>query len=393
MKIDVSTYMDKFLDSKLVEKYSNRKDEIFQKLNQANMNGWLNPDVSFVDQILEVRDEVLSHSKCLVVVGIGGSFLGAKSFYELFTPYFKKNDFPIIFAGTTLSSTYMKELLEYLETIDFTVNVISKSGTTRETALTYSALKKLLERKYRPEEVKKHIIVTTDPVKGTLRDEVNREGYRSFIIPDNIGGRYSLLTAAHLFPLSFCIDVKELILGYKEGVCLQDDAFSYSVCRRSLFDLGKVVENFVTYENNWYYYLEWLKQLFGETEGKDGKGILPISMIHTRDLHSLGQFVQEGNKIIYETFFKINNMPICDIDGKDLHKVNLIVEDSVISAHVSGGVPCIVIELDDISPRSMGRLSAFFFLVAAYSGYLFDINPFDQPGVEVYKAEVKRRLG
>ncbi len=392
MKIDVSTYVNQFLDSKLVEKYSNRKDEIFKKLDQADMNGWLNPDDSFIDQLLEVRNEVLSHSKCLVVIGIGGSFLGAKAFYEMFTPYFKKNSFPIIFAGTTLSSTYMKELLEYLDNIDFTVNVISKSGTTRETELTYSVLKKLLEKKYSPKEVKKHIIVTTDPVKGTLRDEINREGYHSFVIPDNIGGRYSLLTAAHLFPLSFCLDIKELILGYQEGLNFRNDAFLYAVCRRSLFDLGKVVENFVAYENNWYYYLEWLKQLFGETEGKKGKGILPISMIHTRDLHSLGQFIQEGNKIIYETFFKLKNMPVCNVNGKDLHKINLIIEDSVISAHVSGEVPCIIIELDDFSPRSMGRLSSFYFLVAAYSGYLFDIDPFDQPGVEVYKTEVKRRL-
>lgn len=392
MKIDVSTYVNQFLDSKLVEKYSNRKDEIFKKLDQADMNGWLNPDDSFIDQLLEVRNEVLSHSKCLVVIGIGGSFLGAKAFYEMFTPYFKKKSFPIIFAGTTLSSTYMKELLEYLDNIDFTVNVISKSGTTRETELTYSVLKKLLEKKYIPKEVKKHIIVTTDPVKGTLRDEINREGYHSFVIPDNIGGRYSLLTAAHLFPLSFCLDIKELILGYQEGLNFRNDAFLYAVCRRSLFDLGKVVENFVAYENNWYYYLEWLKQLFGETEGKKGKGILPISMIHTRDLHSLGQFIQEGNKIIYETFFKLKNMPVCNVNGKDLHKINLIIEDSVISAHVSGEVPCIIIELDDFSPRSMGRLSSFYFLVAAYSGYLFDIDPFDQPGVEVYKTEVKRRL-
>ena len=202
----------------------------------------------------------------------------------------------------------------------------------------------------------------------------------------------SLLTAAHLFPLSFCLDIKELILGYQEGLNFRNDAFLYAVCRRSLFDLGKVVENFVAYENNWYYYLEWLKQLFGETEGKKGKGILPISMIHTRDLHSLGQFIQEGNKIIYETFFKLKNMPVCNVNGKDLHKINLIIEDSVISAHVSGEVPCIIIELDDFSPRSMGRLSSFYFLVAAYSGYLFDIDPFDQPGVEVYKTEVKRRL-
>lgn len=393
MKVDIHSYIDQFLDDRVVEKYHSRKDEVFQKLKVADMNGWLSPDVSFVEQLLSLRDEVKKHSQCLVVVGIGGSFLGAKSFYELFTPYFEQSSFPIIFAGTTLSSSYMKELLKYLEKVDFTVNVISKSGTTRETALTYSAIKEILEKKYDSEEVKRHIIITTDSNHGTLREEVNKEGYSSFIIPDNIGGRYSLLTAAHLFPLSFCLDIQELISGYQEGLQFFEEAFSYAACRRSLFDLGKVVENFVTYENNWYYYLEWLKQLFGETEGKAGRGILPISMIHTRDLHSLGQFIQDGNKIIYETFFKIKQMSSCDIDGKDLHEINLAVEDSVIAAHVSGGVPCILIELDDVSPKTMGKLSAFYFLVAAYSGYLFDINPFDQPGVEVYKAEVKRRLG
>lgn len=392
MKLDIATYMDKFLNKELVKKYSSRKMDVFQKLDAADMNGWLAPDVSFVDDILKVRDRVRSQSSCLVVIGIGGSFLGSCALYSMFTPYFKEQDFKVIFAGTTLSSSYMSELIEYLETVDFSINVISKSGTTMETSLTYSAIKKVMEKKYSREDIKERIIITTDPVKGNLRREVEEEGYSSFVIPDNIGGRYSLLTAAHLFPLSFCLDIKELIEGYFEGIKRRDDAFSYAVIRRSMFDQGKVVENFVTYENNFYYYMEWLKQLFGETEGKNGVGVFPVSMIHTRDLHSLGQFIQEGNKIIYETFFKIKKMKSCDIDGRDLHDMNLLVEDSVISAHVSGGVPCIVLELDEVSPRNLGEVSAFFFLVAAFSGYLFDVDPFNQPGVEVYKSEVRSRL-
>lgn len=392
MKLDIATYMDKFLDKELVKKYSSRKMDVFQKLDTADMNGWLAPDVSFVDDILKVRDRVRSQSSCLVVIGIGGSFLGSCALYSMFTPYFKEQDFKVIFAGTTLSSSYMSELLEYLETVDFSINVISKSGTTMETSLTYSAIKKVMEKKYSREDIKERIIITTDPVKGNLRREVEEEGYSSFVIPDNIGGRYSLLTAAHLFPLSFCLDIKELIEGYFEGIKRRDEAFSYAVIRRSMFDQGKVVENFVTYENNFYYYMEWLKQLFGETEGKNGVGVFPVSMIHTRDLHSLGQFIQEGNKIIYETFFKIKKMKSCDINGRDLHDMNLLVEDSVISAHVSGGVPCIVLELDEVSPRNLGEVSAFFFLVSAFSGYLFDVDPFNQPGVEVYKSEVRSRL-
>ena len=392
MKIDVSTYMKSFLDSTLVEKYQNRKDEVFQKLDSAYMNGWCQPDLSFVDDIFKVRDQILKHSKCLVVVGIGGSFLGSRAFYELFTPYFKKRDFSIIFAGTTLSSHYMKELIEYLEEVDFSLNIISKSGTTMETSLTYQAIKKVMEKKYTKDEMKKHIIITTDPVRGALRQEVNEEGYYSFSIPDNIGGRYSLLTAAHLFPLSFCIDICLVIEGYLCGLQRREEAFSYAVVRRVMFDLGKVVENFVSYENNWYYYLEWLKQLFGESEGKDGKGVFPVSMIHTRDLHSLGQFIQEGNKIIFETFFKIKHSFSYSIEGCDLHSINLLVEDSVMSAHYRGGVPLVVIELEEVSLKVMGEVSAMFMLVAAFSGYLFDINPFDQPGVEVYKSEVKARL-
>ena len=393
MKLDITTHVNQFLDKDVIKKYSDRKDKVFNLLDSASMNGWLRPDLTYIHKILEVRDRVKKNSQCLVVVGIGGSFLGSAALYEMFKPYFKRDDFEIIYAGTTLSSSYMSELVSYLKTVDFSVNVISKSGTTMETSLTYTAIKKVMEEKYSHQELKERIIITTDPVKGNLRKEVEEVGYTAFEIPDNIGGRYSLLTAAHLFPLSFCIDINELISGYQEGILLKELAFSYAVVRRSLFDSRKVVENFVTYENNFYYYLEWLKQLFGETEGKEGKGILPISMIHTRDLHSLGQFVQEGNKILYETFFKIkNNREDFFINDRSLHQDNLIVEDSVIAAHVSGGVPCIILELDNVSPYTIGEVSAFFLLTAAFSGFLFDVDPFNQPGVEVYKSEVRSRL-
>ena len=389
----LTTYMDSFLNSEIVEKLKIRKEEVFEKLMQADMNGWLEPDISFLPELFKVRDDVLSHSQCLVVIGIGGSYLGSQAFYSIFTPYFTASKFPIIYAGTTLSSNYMSELLEYLKDVDFSVNVISKSGSTMEVSLIYSAIKKVLESKYDKEELKRHIIITTDASCGPLREEALREGYYSFSIPSNIGGRYSLLTPAHLFPLSFCLDIQQMIDGYLLGLQLKEEAFSYAVRRVSMFYQGKVVENFVSYESNWSYYLEWLKQLFGETEGKDGKGILPISMIHTRDLHSLGQFVQEGNKIMFETFFKVNQGKPCQIHGRELQQINLTVEDAVISAHVSGRVPALVIELDQVTPKSLGELSSFYFLVASYSGYLFDINPFNQPGVEVYKSEVKKRLG
>lgn len=392
MKVDFSTNVKKFIEEDIFQKYNSRKDEVFKKLDNDSMNGWMMPPVDYLDDIYRVRDRVKNNSKCLVVVGIGGSFLGAKAFYDLFTPYFK-DSFKIIFAGTTLSSRYLSELIDYLKDVDFSLNVISKSGTTMETTITYSAIRKLMEEKYSIEELKERIIMTTDPVKGKLREEVNKVGYDSFVIPDNIGGRYSLLTAAHLLPLSFVLDIEELIKGYMEGLKLKEEAFLYAVTRRSLFDLGFVAENYVGYDEKWSSYLEWIKQLFGETEGKDGKGLLPVSMIHTRDLHSLGQFVQDGNKILFETFIKVDKTPSLIVNDKDLSEVNLLVEDAVIAAHVLGSVPCNILSVKEVNVEEVGKLSAFMCLAAAFSGFLFDINPFNQPGVEIYKQEVRNRLG
>ena len=394
IKFDFNSMVDSFIDKDNYNMLMDRKIEVYNKFSKEYMTGWTKKiDKEEVRKIKDVAEEVKSHSKCLVVIGIGGSFLGSYAVKEMLGNYFKKDKFEVIYAGTTLSSKYMNELLEYLEDIDFSINVISKSGTTMETTITYRLIKNLMESKYDGEELRKRIIITTDKVKGSLRKEVEEMGYTSFEIPDDIGGRYSIMTAAHLLPLAFNIDLDDFIEGYYEGERYREDAYKYAVIRKCLSDSGKVVENYVSYEENMYYFTEWLKQLYGESEGKEGKGIFPVSTIHTRDLHSLGQFVQEGNKIIFETFFKVIESDRINYNNKDLHEVNNIVLDSVRKAHFSGDVPSIEISFIEVNEEVIGKLMYFFMLGAAFSGYLFDINPFDQPGVEVYKKEVRENLG
>ena len=394
IKFDFNSMVDSFIDKDNYDMLMDRKIEVYNKFSKEYMTGWTKKiDKEEVRKIKDVAKEVKSHSKCLVVIGIGGSFLGSYAVKEMLGNYFKKDKFEVIYAGTTLSSKYMNELLEYLEDIDFSINVISKSGTTMETTITYRLIKNLMESKYDGEELRKRIIITTDKVKGSLRKEVEEMGYTSFEIPDDIGGRYSIMTTAHLLPLAFNIDLDDFIEGYYEGERYREDAYKYAVIRKCLSDSGKVVENYVSYEENMYYFTEWLKQLYGESEGKEGKGIFPVSTIHTRDLHSLGQFVQEGNKIIFETFFKVIESDRINYNNKDLHEVNNIVLDSVRKAHFSGDVPSIEISFIEVNEEVIGKLMYFFMLGAAFSGYLFDINPFDQPGVEVYKKEVRENLG
>lgn len=393
IKFDFKTMTDKFVDKDRYKELMQRKEEIYSKFNQEYMTGWTRRiSDQEVQKIKRVAASVSKHSNCLVVIGIGGSFLGSYAVREMLGSYFKKDKMEIIYAGTTLSSKYMKELLEYLEDRDFSINVISKSGTTMETTITYKMIFKLMESKYSGEELRKRIIITTDKKNGSLRKKVEECGYESFEIPDDIGGRYSIMTAAHLFPLAFSIDLDDFIAGYYEGEKYREEAFEYAVNRLCLNAAGKVVENYVTYETSMYYFTEWLKQLYGESEGKAGKGIFPVSTVHTRDLHSLGQFVQEGNKIMFETFMKVAEAEKFIYDNKDLHDINNVVLDSVRKAHFSGDVPSILIEISKISEKNIGSLMYFFMLGAAFSGYLFSINPFDQPGVEVYKKEVRENL-
>ena len=393
IRFDFNKYVDKFISDSDKDNYLSRKNEVISRFLSCDMIGWTkNIDNDLVNRIIELKDKVKSNSSCLVVIGIGGSFLGSYAVKEMMGKYFDNDGFEVIYAGTTLSSKYMDELLKYLWKVDFTVNVISKSGTTMETAITYDLIKKLMKDKYSEEEMRERIIVTTDAVKGTLRSEVEEKGYESFVIPDDIGGRYSIVTAAHLLPLAFNVDIKAFVNGLSSGRKYLDDAYNYAVVRRCLFNSGKVVENYVMYEENMSFFAEWLKQLFGESEGKNGVGILPTSTIHTRDLHSLGQFVQEGNKIQFETFFKVDNSNVLEYKNSDLHSINNVVLDSVQKAHFTGAVPCNLITFDSINEFSIGEVMYFFMLSAAFSSLLFNVDPFNQPGVEVYKQEVRDNL-
>lgn len=394
IKYDFKTYTRNYFTEGEYNEVLSKKVDIINKLKNSNMNGWTKEiDAETVSKVKETATFIKKNFDCLVVIGIGGSFLGSYAFDKMFRKYFDDDKFEIIYAGTTLSSKHLEELIKYLRNKNFCINVISKSGTTMETSITYKLLKDALKRKYNEDELKNHIIVTTDKEKGKLREEVNEMGYTSFIIPDDIGGRYSFITPAHLLPLAINYDIDEIIDGYYHGKRLLDVAYEYASTRYLLYKHGKVVENFTVSEENMSCFSEWLKQLFGETEGKNGVGILPTSTVFTRDLHSLGQFIQEGNKILFETFIKVtetNNY--IEYNKEDLASINNIVIDSVIRAHSKGNVPCLEIEMDELTEENIGILIYFFQLSAAFSGYLFGVEPFNQPGVEVYKQEVRDAL-
>lgn len=395
IKFDFKTYVEPFIEKEEYQKLMSKKEDVMQQLQKSGMAGWTDRiSNELLKEIKETAKQIRHQFDCMVVIGIGGSFLGSYAFDQMFKNYFENKNFEVIYAGTTLSSKYLDELLNYLKNKNFCIDVISKSGTTMETTITYKVLKDLLKRKYEEEELKKHIIVTTDKKEGILREEAEKEGYKTFEIPNNIGGRYSFITPAHLLPIALNYDLDDVIVGYYRGKRLTDQAYEYAVIRNLLFKKKKYIENFCVYEENMASFTEWLKQLFGETEGKKGVGIFPTSTIHTRDLHSLGQFIQEGNKILFETFIKVEKQEeYLEYEGTTLQEINNIVEDSVMKAHYSGGVPCLEIILQELDTETISTLIYFFQLAAAYSGFLFGINPFDQPGVEVYKKEVREALG
>lgn len=389
------TYVKNFIDEKEFNELYSKKDEYLEKLNNSDMSGWTKEISSdLIKDINETADYIKENFDSLVVIGIGGSYLGSFAFNEKFKKYFDDDSFEVIYAGTTLSSKYLDELYKHLDKKNFCINVISKSGTTMETTVTYNLLKDLLKRKFiDPEEIRKRIIITTDKEEGSLREEVNKYGYKSFEIPKDIGGRYSFITPAHLLPIALNHNIKDIVDAYFDGKRYVDKAFEYAVYRYLLFKKKKYIENFCVYEENLLPFTEWLKQLFGETEGKEGKGIYPTSNLHTRDLHSLGQFIQEGNKIIFETYIKEKKSDhFIKYNNENLHDIKNIVLDSVMKAHFMGGTPSIEIIVDDLDEETLSSLIYFFMLTAAFSGFLFNINPFNQPGVEVYKKEVKESL-
>ena len=377
----------------LSSRYLSKKKLVLEEFSKSTMTGWMREvPQTLIEEILKVRDEIKSRASVLAVIGIGGSFLGSYALNQIFSKKYSKGDTEVIYLGNGLDSETILDTFKYLEDKDFYIDVISKSGETTEIMITYSLMKEFMKKKYSSEEIRKRTIITTDKEKGILLQEALNNGYRTFEIPRDIGGRYSLMTAAHLLPLSFNLDIDKLVSGYKLGLNLVDEAYYYAALRRYLFDEGKYIESFSVYQENFSYYLEWLKQLFGETEGKNKKGIFPVSMIGTRDLHSLGQFVQEGNQIIFETFIKILETSEVKYKNCKLNDINNLVLESVKEAHVLNSVPAITIILDKVNEENMGELSAFMMLSAAYSGYLFEVEPFNQPGVEIYKRILKEKM-
>ncbi|EHD0818224.1 glucose-6-phosphate isomerase [Staphylococcus pseudintermedius] len=383
--------------------------------------GWVDLPVNYdkeeFSRIKEAAKQVQSHSDVLVVIGIGGSYLGARSAIEMLTPAFKKDsEYPeIIFAGNHLSSSYLQSLIDYLADKDYSVNVISKSGTTTEPAVAFRIFKKLLEEKYGKEEAVKRIFATTDQAKGALKQLATNEGYETFVVPDDVGGRFSVLTAVGLLPIAVAgIDIDAMMGGAAKAreELSSDDlssniAYQYASIRNILYNKGYTTEMLINYEPSLQYFNEWWKQLFGESEGKDLKGIYPSSANFTTDLHSLGQYVQEGRRFLIETVLKVEN-PEHDItieeDAEDLDGLNYLAGKTVdgvntkafegtLLAHTDGGVPNMVVKLPRLDAETYGYVVYFFELAVAMSGYQLGVNPFNQPGVEAYKQNMFALLG
>ncbi len=383
--------------------------------------GWIdlpeNYDKDEYARIQAAARKIKEDSDVLVVVGIGGSYLGARAVIEALRPLVgpAKDGYPEIwFAGNQISSTYLNNLIRALEGRRFSINVISKSGTTTEPAIAFRVLKKLLEDKVGKEEAARRIYATTDKARGALKKLADKEGYECFVVPDDIGGRYSVLTAVGLLPIAAAgIDVDALMQGAADMRRLILDnpgnhpAIEYAALRNGLLRQGKQVEILANYEPGLHFVSEWWKQLYGESEGKDGKGIFPASVDLTTDLHSMGQFIQDGNRILMETVIRIahSSEPVVlgaeaeDLDGlnylagRDMDFVNESAMRGTQLAHLDGGVPVSVISLETLNAHSLGALLYFFEFACGISGYILGVNPFDQPGVESYKKNMFALLG
>ena len=382
--------------------------------------GWLDlPERISEDEINEINEvarKIRKQSKILVVVGIGGSYLGAKAALEYLKPYFpKRKNIEVLFAGHNMSSTYLNELVDYLSNKDFSINVISKSGTTTEPAIAFRVLKKLLEDKYGENEASERIFATTDKSKGALRQLATENNYKTFVVPDDIGGRFSVLTPVGLLPIAASgINIKQMILGaraarkaYDKYNIFKNDVHMYVALRNLLYRKNYKVEMLVNYETKLNFFSEWWKQLFGESEGKDHKGLFVASASFSTDLHSLGQYIQDGKRLMFETVINIENPEKDifieenddDLDGlnylkhKGLDFVNKKALQGTLLAHKDGGVPNIIINVSKISPFTFGYLVYFFELAVGISGYLLGVNPFNQPGVEAYKKNMFALLG
>lgn len=388
--------------------------------------GWVdlpeNYDKDEFARIKQSAEKIKLDSDVLLVIGIGGSYLGARaaieflnhSFYNVL-PKEKRNAPQVLFIGNNISSTYMKDVMDLLQDVDFSINVISKSGTTTEPAIAFRIFRDLLEKKYGKEEAAKRIYATTDKEKGALKTVATEEGFESFIIPDDVGGRYSVLTAVGLLPIAVSgADIDEMMKGaaqaredFSSSEVEENPAYQYAAVRNILYNKGKTIEMLINYEPSLQYYAEWWKQLFGESEGKDEKGIYPSSANFSTDLHSLGQYVQEGRRDLFETIINVekprHELTIeaaeNDLDGlnylagKTVDFVNKKAFQGTMLAHTDGNVPNLIVNIPEQDEFTFGYLVYFFEKACAMSGYLLGVNPFDQPGVEAYKVNMFALLG
>ena len=418
------------ITQKSIMEYKAQVENIHKDLHKRSNEeddfvGWLelptNYDKEEFKRIKKAAKKIKKESDILVVIGIGGSYLGARAVIESLTSTFnnmlpaKQRKFPqIVYAGNNLSSNYLNELIEYIGDKDFSVNVISKSGTTTEPAIAFRVFREILENKYGIDEARSRIYATTDKAKGALKTLAENEGYEQFVVPDNVGGRYSVLTAVGLLPIAVAgIDIDKLMEGarvaqerYNDPNLKYNECYQYAVVRNILYKLYKNTEILVNYEPKMHYFTEWWKQLFGESEGKDQLGIFPAGVDFTTDLHSMGQYIQEGRRNLFETVIRIEkaNSDITiqeeedNLDGlnylagKGLDYVNNKAMEGTIEAHVSGDVPNVVIELPKLTEETIGHLIFFFEKSCAMSGMILGVNPFNQPGVEKYKKNMFRLL-
>lgn len=419
------------ISEKSILKYNQKVEEIHNNLyekkdDENEFLGWLELPTKYnkkeFKKIKESAKKIQETSEVLLVIGIGGSYLGARAVIESLTNTFynmqsnqERKTPQIIYVGNNLSPNYINDVIDLISQKDFSINVISKSGTTTEPAIAFRIFRELIEAKYGLEEARKRIYVTTDKEKGALKTLADKEKYETFVIPDNVGGRYSVLTAVGLLPIAVAgIDIDKLMKGARfaqDKYCDPDlrynECYQYAVVRNLLYKNEKNIEILVNYEPKMHYMTEWWKQLFGESEGKEGKGIYPSGADFTTDLHSLGQYIQEGRRNLFETVIRIEkpetnisiNLDEDNLDGlnylvgKSLDFVNKKAMEGTIAAHTDGDVPNILITMDELNEEVMGQLIYFFELACAMSGSILGVNPFNQPGVEKYKKNMFKLLG
>ena len=415
MKLDLS---NSGISEKEILKYKKEVLKAHTNLHEkqgagSDFLGWVNLklDVQELEKIKVAASKIRKQSDVLIVIGIGGSYLGSKAVIDALSHTFNPKN--VIFAGNNMSSDYLNDLLDYIKDKDISLNVISKSGTTIEPALTFKVLREYIEEKYGENKAKDRIFVTTDKEKGVLKKLADEKGYETFVVPDDIGGRYSVFTAVGLLPIASAgINIDRLLDGVysaekKYSSLENNDCYDYAVARNIMYKKKKKIELLVNYEPKLHYISEWWKQLFGESEGKEEKGIFPASVDNTTDLHSMGQYIQEGERILFETVINIKK-PYRDftltceegspdaldyLNGKTLNEINHKAMEGTVIAHVNGKVPNIMIEVDKLDEFKLGELLYFFEKACGISGHLLGVNPFNQPGVEAYKKEMFRLLG